>query len=34
VTGVLTVNKDFGMGYQYDAIIENAEVTVEAHDHE
>jgi hypothetical protein len=34
VTGVLTVNKDFGMGYQYDAIIENAEITVEAHDHE
>jgi hypothetical protein len=34
VTGVLTVNKDFGMGYQYDAIIEDAEITVEAHDHE
>lgn len=33
VTGVLTVDKDFGMGYQYDAIIENAEITVEAHDH-
>ena len=33
VTGVLTVNKDFGMGYQYDAIIENAELMVEAHDH-
>lgn len=33
VTGVLAVNKDFGMGYKYDAIIENAEVTVEAHDH-
>jgi hypothetical protein len=34
VTGVLAVNKDFGMGYQYDAIIENAEITVEAHDHD
>ncbi|NHA13548.1 hypothetical protein [Thioalkalivibrio sp. XN279] len=34
VTGVLTVDKDFGMGYQYDAIIENADVVVEAHDHE
>ena len=33
VTGVLTVDKDFGMGYQYDAIIENADITVEAHDH-
>ena len=33
VTGVLTVDKDFGMGYEYDAIIENAEIMVEAHDH-
>jgi type IV pilus biogenesis protein CpaD/CtpE len=30
VTGVLEVNKDFGMGYQYDVIIEDADVTVEA----
>jgi hypothetical protein len=34
VTGVLTVDKDFGMGYRYDAIIENADITVEAHDHD
>jgi len=34
VTGVLTVDKDFGMGYEYDAIIEQGEVTVEAHDHD
>lgn len=34
VTGVLAVNKDFGMGYKYDAIIEDAEVTVEGHDHD
>ncbi len=34
VTGVLAVNKDFGMGYKYDAIIENAEVMVEGHDHD
>ncbi|MFU8896863.1 MAG: hypothetical protein ACNA8J_10785 [Gammaproteobacteria bacterium] len=33
VTGVLAVNKDFGMGYRYEAILEEAEVTVEAHDH-
>lgn len=33
VTGVLAVNKDFGMGYQYEAILEQAEVTVESHDH-
>lgn len=30
VTGVLALNRDFGMGYAYDAIIENAEVTVQA----
>jgi hypothetical protein len=30
VTGVLQVNKDFGMGYQYDVIIEDADVQVEA----
>lgn len=29
VTGLLEVNKDFGMGYRYDVIIENAEVKVE-----
>jgi len=29
VTGVLQLNKDFGMGYQYDLIIEDADVTVE-----
>ena len=34
VTGVLTVDKDFGMGYRYDAIIEDAEITVEGHDHD
>ena len=34
VTGVLTVDKDFGMGYEYDAIIENAEIMVEGHDHD
>lgn len=30
VTGQVAVNKDFGIGYQYDVIIEDAEVTVEA----
>jgi hypothetical protein len=30
VSGVLQLNKDFGMGYQYDLIIEDADVTVEA----
>jgi len=29
VKGVLSLNKDFGMGYQYDVIVEDAEVTVE-----
>ena len=29
VSGPLTLDKDFGMGYQYDVIIEDAEVTVE-----
>ena len=29
VTGALTLNKDFGMGYQYDVILEDAAVTVE-----
>jgi len=29
VRGPVTLNKDFGMGYQYDVIIEDAEVTVE-----
>lgn len=30
VTGRLGLNKDFGMGYKYPVIIEDAEVTVEA----
>lgn len=30
VSGMLTVDKDFGMGYRYDLIIEDAEVVVEA----
>jgi hypothetical protein len=30
VTGPLETDKDFGMGYRYDLIIEDAEVTVEA----
>ena len=29
VKGVLATNKDFGLGYKYDIIIENAQVTVE-----
>lgn len=29
VTGALAVNKDFGMGYQYPVIVEDAVVTVE-----
>jgi len=29
VNGELAVDKDFGFGYKYDIIIENAEVTVE-----
>jgi hypothetical protein len=29
VSGPLTLDKDFGMGYRYDVIIEDAEVTVE-----
>jgi hypothetical protein len=29
VTGQVALNKDFGMGYQYDVIVEDAEVTVE-----
>jgi len=29
VSGVVELNKDFGMGYQYDIIIEDADVTVE-----
>ena len=29
VTGPVVLNKDFGMGYQYDIILEDAEVTVE-----
>lgn len=30
VTGPVGLNKDFGMGYQYDVIIEDAQVKVEA----
>lgn len=30
VKGNVVLNKDFGMGYQYDIIVEDAEVTVEA----
>jgi predicted small lipoprotein YifL len=29
VTGPVVLNKDFGMGYQYDVLIEDAQVTVE-----
>ena len=29
VTGNVTLNKDFGMGYAYDVLIEDAQVTVE-----
>ncbi len=29
VTGQVSLNKDFGLGYQYDVILEDAEVTVE-----
>jgi hypothetical protein len=29
VTGTLGLNRDFGMGYQYPVIVEDAEVTVE-----
>jgi hypothetical protein len=29
VKGVLTTNKDFGLGYQYNVILEDAQVTVE-----
>ena len=30
VTGTVALNKDFGMGYTYDVIVEDAAVTVEA----
>jgi hypothetical protein len=30
VTGQVSVNKDFGIGYRYDVVIEDAEVKVEA----
>ena len=30
VSGPVVLNKDFGMGYTYDVIIEDAEVTVES----
>ena len=29
VTGTVALNKDFGMGYQYDILVEDAEVVVE-----
>jgi hypothetical protein len=29
VTGQVSLNKDFGMGYAYDVIVEDAEVKVE-----
>jgi len=29
VTGTVTLNKDFGMGYAYDVLIEDAQITVE-----
>jgi hypothetical protein len=29
VSGVVVIDKDFGYGYAYDVIIEDAEVTVE-----
>jgi hypothetical protein len=29
ITGPVSVNKDFGMGYQYDVIVEDAQVTIE-----
>jgi hypothetical protein len=29
LTGTVALNKDFGMGYSYDVIVEDAEVTVE-----
>ena len=30
VTGAVVLNKDFGMGYSYPVIIEDAQVTIEA----
>jgi hypothetical protein len=30
VTGPVTLNKDYGMGYRYDVIVEDAEVKAEA----
>jgi hypothetical protein len=30
VTGPLVLNKDFGMGYQYDVIVEDADVKIES----
>lgn len=29
ITGPLVLNKDFGMGYMYDVIVEDAQVTIE-----
>lgn len=30
LTGTVALNKDFGMGYTYDVIVEDADVTIEA----
>jgi len=30
LTGTVALNKDFGMGYTYDVMVEEADVTVEA----
>jgi hypothetical protein len=30
LTGTVALNKDFGMGYSYDVIVEDAELKVEA----
>ncbi len=30
ITGPVSLNKDFGMGYQYDVIVEDAEVKIES----
>lgn len=34
LTGTLEADKDFGMGYTYELIIEQPELVIEAHDHE
>jgi hypothetical protein len=30
VSGPVSLNKDFGMGYRYEVIVEDAEVKIEA----